>query len=86
MAQDVIRPGECSCALEKCILLFSDGISYKCQLSLPGLLCHVKAYVSLLIFSLDDVSIGISRVLKSPTIIVLLLISAFMAISTCSVY
>ena len=60
--------------------------TYKCQLSLSGLLCHVKAYVSLLIFSLDDVSIGISRVLKSPTITVLMLISAFMAISTCSVY
>ena len=86
VTQDVICPGECSWALEKCILLFSDGTSYKCQLSLSGLLCHVKAYVSLLMFSLDDLSIGISRVLKSPTITVLLLISAFMAVSTCFMY
>ena len=86
MTQDVICPGECSCALEMCILLFSDGMSYECLLSLSGLLCHVKAYVSLLIFSLDDLSIGISRVSKSPTIIVLLFISASMAISTCFIY
>ena len=31
-----------------------------------------KAYVSLLIFCLDDLPIGVSGVLKSPAIIVLL--------------
>ena len=86
MTQDVICPGECSCAFEKYILLFSDGMSYKYQLSLSGLVCHVKAYVSLLMFSLDDLSIGISRVLKSPTITVLLLIYDFMAICTFLMY
>ena len=36
-----------------------------------------KAYVSLLIFSLDDPSIDINEVLKSPTITVLPSISPF---------
>ena len=39
-----------------------------------------KTYVSLLIFCLDDLSIGVSGVLKSPTIIVLLSISPFMSV------
>ena len=39
------------------------------------------ACISLLIFCLDDLSIGISGVLKFPTIIVLLLISLLMAVS-----
>jgi len=36
-----------------------------------------KTCVSLLIFSFDDLSIGVSGVLKSPTTIVLLSISPF---------
>ena len=40
-----------------------------------------KACVSLLIFCLDCLFIGISGVLKFPTIIVLLLISLLMAVS-----
>ena len=46
----------------------------------------VKVCVSLLIFCLDDLSIDVSGVLKSPTIIVLLLISPFMAVSICHIY
>ena len=42
-----------------------------------------KACVSLLIFCLDDLSIGVSGVLKSSSIIVLLFISPFMAVSFC---
>ena len=45
-----------------------------------------KACVSLLIFCLDDISIDEGGVLKSPTIIVLLSISPFMAVSICLVY
>ena len=41
-----------------------------------------KACVSLFIFYLDDLSIGVSEVLKSPTIIVLLLISSFIAVNS----
>ena len=42
-----------------------------------------KACVSLFIFILDDLPIGESGVLKSPTIIVLLSIYPFMAVSIC---
>ena len=45
-----------------------------------------KAFVSLLIFCLDDLFIDESGVLKSPTIIVLLSISPFMAVSICLIY
>ena len=42
-----------------------------------------QACVSLLIFCLGDLYIGVSAVLKSPTIIVLLLISPFMDVNIC---
>ena len=45
-----------------------------------------KTSVSLLIFCFDDLSIGVSGVLKSPTIIVLLSISPFMIVSVCLMY
>ena len=45
-----------------------------------------KTCVSLLIFCFDDLSIGVSGMLKSPTIIVLLSISPFMSVSVCLMY
>ena len=45
-----------------------------------------KVCVSLLIFCLVDLSIDVSGVLKSPTIIVLLLISSFILVSICLTY
>ena len=45
-----------------------------------------KTCVSLLIFSFDDLSIGVSGLLKSPTILVLLLISPFVSVSVCLMY
>ena len=42
--------------------------------------------VSLLIFCFDDLSISVSKVLKSPTIIVLFLTSPFMSVSVCLMY
>ena len=45
-----------------------------------------KSCVSLLIFCFDDLSIGVSGVLKSPAIIVLLSISPFMSVSVCFMY
>ena len=42
--------------------------------------------VSLLIFCFDDLSIGVSGVLKSPIIIVLLSISPFMSVSVFLMY
>ena len=46
----------------------------------------LKTCVSLLIFSFDDLSIGVSGVLKSSTIIVLLLISPFMSVTVCLMF
>ena len=45
-----------------------------------------KASVSLLIFCLDDLSIDVNRVLKSPTIIVLVLTYPFMSVNICFMY
>ena len=45
-----------------------------------------KVCVSLLIFCLVDLSIGVSGVFKCPTIIVLLLISPFIFVSICLTY
>ena len=46
----------------------------------------LKTWVSLLIFSFGDLSIGLSGVLKYVTIIVLLSISPFMSVSVCLMY
>ena len=45
-----------------------------------------KVCVSLLILCFDDLSIGESGVLKSPTIIVLLSVSPLMPVSVCLMY
>ena len=45
-----------------------------------------RSCVFLLIFCFDDLSIGVSRLLKSPPIIVLLSISPFMSVSVCLMY
>ena len=45
-----------------------------------------KTCVSLLIFCFDDLSIGVSGVLKFPTIIVLLSTCPFMSASVCLMY
>ena len=45
-----------------------------------------RPIVSLLIFHLEDLSIGVNGVLKSPTMIVLLLISPFMSVNNCFMY
>ena len=53
------------------------------KISMRAISCNVslKTCVSLLIFCFGDLSIGVSGVLKSPTIIVLLSISPFMSVS-----
>ena len=56
--------------LKKSIRSISSNVSFK--------LC-----MSLLIFSFDDLFIGLSGVLNSPTIIVLLSISTFISVSIC---
>ena len=66
--------------------LFWGEMSHRYQLGLTGLLYHLKFVFSLLIFCLVDLSIGVSGVLKSHTIIVLLLISPFILVGICLTY
>ena len=77
MTQDVIYPGEFPRALEKKVY-FAFGCNVL-KISMRSISSNVscKICVSFLIFSFDDWSIGVSGVLKSPTIIVLLSISPF---------
>ena len=85
VTQDVICPGECSIALEK--MVCSAFVWNVLKISMRPILSNVsfKTSVSLLIFCFHDLSIGVSGVLRSP-IIVLLLISCFILISICLTY
>ena len=47
---------------------------------------YFKTRVSLLILCFDDLSVGVSGVLKCHTVIVLLSISPFMCVSACLMY
>ena len=69
-----------SCALEK--LYFSAFWWNVLKMSMRSVSSNVsfKTCVSLLIFCFDNLSIGVSGVLKSPTIIVLLSVSPFMSV------
>ena len=66
--------------------LFWGKMSYRYQLGLNWSIASFKVCVNLLIFYLVDLSTGVSGVLKSPTIIVLLLISPFVLVSICFTY
>ena len=75
------------CALEK--KLYSSAFGWNVlKLSMRSITSNVsfKTHVSLLIFYFGDLSVGVSGMLKSPTIIVLLLISLFMSASVCLLY
>ena len=85
MTQDVVYLGEC--ALEKNVYSSAFGWNVL-KISVRSISSNVsvKICVSLLIFYFDDPSIGVSGVLKSPTIIVLLSISPFMPVRVCLMY
>ena len=85
VALHVIYPGECSMFTWESAWLLSDEMFYKYQLNLSGNVSF-KCFVSLLIFCLHDLSMAQSRVLKSPTVTVWLLIFPFMAVSSCLVH
>ena len=74
------------CALEKKV--YSSAFQWNVLKISRSISSNVsfKTCVSLLIFYFDDLSIGVSGVLKSPTIIVLLSISPFVSVSVCLVY
>ena len=88
MTQDVVYPGECSIyALEKKVYSSAFGWNVL-KIPVRSISSNVsfKTCISLLIFCFDDLSTGMSAVLKSPTVIVLLSISAFMSVSVCLIY
>ena len=75
------------CALEKKV--YSSAFVWNIlKISMRYISSNVsfKTCVSLLIFSFDDLSIGVSGVLKSPIFIVLLSISPFMSVCVCLMY
>ena len=75
------------CALEKKV--YSSAFRWNVlKISVRSISSNVsfKTCVSLLIFYFDDLSVGVSGVLKSLTIIVLLSISPFMSVSVCLMY
>ena len=74
------------CALEKKVCSAFGWNFLKISLRSISSNVSFKTCVSLLIFCFEDLSIGVSGVLKSPTIIVLLPISPFMSVSDCLIY
>ena len=72
------------CALEKKVDSSAFGWNVL-KISMRSTSSNVsfKTCVCLLIFYFDDLSIGVSGVLKSPTVAVLLSISPFMSVSVC---
>ena len=58
----------------------------KYLLSPSGLVYHSGSVFPYWFFCLDDLSLDVSGVLKSPTIIMLLSISPFMTVSICLIY
>ena len=74
------------CALEKKVYSSAFGCNFL-KISMRSISSNAsfKTCVSLLIFCFDDLSIGVSRVLKSPTINVLLSISPFMSVQFSSI-
>ena len=85
MTQDVVYPGECSMCIEKKVYYSAFGWNVL-KISIRCISSNVKTCVSLLIFCFDDLSIGVSGVLKSPIIIVLLSISPFVSVGVCLMY
>ena len=84
MTQDVVYSVEYSMALENKVYSSAFGWNVL-KISMRSISCSVsfKTCVSLLIFCFDDLSIGVSGVLKSPTIFVLLSVSPFVSVSAC---
>ena len=75
------------CALEKKVYSSAFGWNVL-KISMRSISSNIsfRTCISLLIFCFDDLSVGVSGVLKSPTIIVLLSVSPFMSVSVCLMY
>ena len=87
MTQDVVYLENIPCTLEKKVYSSAFGWNVL-KISMRSMSSNVsfKTCVSVLIFCFHDLSIGVSGVLKSPTIIVLLSISPFMSVSVYLTY
>ena len=72
-------------ALEKKVYSSAFGWNVR-KISRRSISSSVSFKMCFLIFCFDDLSIGESGMLKSPTMIVLLSISPFMSVSVCLVY
>ena len=81
MTHDVAILENVPCALEKKVHSSAFGWNVL-KISMRSISSNVsfKTCVSLLVFCFDDLSIGVSGVLKSPTVIVLLSVSPFMSV------
>ena len=76
-----------SCALEK--KEYSSSFEWNVlKISRRSISSNIsfKTCISFLILCFDDLSIGVSGVLKSPTIIVFLSMSPFISVSVCLMY
>ena len=75
------------CALEKKVYSSAFGWNVlKISMRFISSNISLKTCVSLLIFCFDDLSTGVSGVLKSPAMIVFLSISPFLSVSVCLMY
>ena len=87
MDKDSIYHRECSmCTWEKCAI-YCFGMKCPVHINWAQLVqWFIQSCVSLLIFCLNDLSIGVNGVLTSITLIVLLLFSPSIVFSTCLMY
>ena len=79
------QPHIVSCALEKKVYSSAFGWNVL-KISMRSISSNVSYKTCVSLFCFGDLSIGVSGVLKSPTIFVLLLISHFMSVSVCLTY
>ena len=88
MPQYVVSPrGYSMCTWKECIFWGFFGCNVLKMLIRSNFsIVSFKISVALLIFYLEDLSIDVSGVLKSPTVIVFLSISPFMSVSICCQY
>ena len=78
--------GNVPCALEKKVYSSAFGWNVL-NISVKSILSNVSFKTCILLFfCFDDLSIGVSGVLKSPTLILLLSISPFKSVSVCLMY
>ena len=74
------------CALEKKVYSAFGWNVLKISMRSISSSVSFKTCISLLVFCFDDLSVGVSGALKSPTVIALPSVSPFMSLSVCLMY